>query len=63
MSDFRTTSQKDSYFRAIGATLEALIVAFCRLDTSLSCCWEEGWLIGAVGVEPTAVGLKGLKFI
>ena len=38
---------------AIGATLEALIAAFCRLDKSLSCCWEKGWLVGAVGIEPT----------
>ncbi len=36
---------------AIGATLEALIAAFCRLDKSLSCCWEKGWLVGAVGIE------------
>ncbi len=35
----------------MGATLEALIVAFCRLDNSLSCCWEKGWLVGAVGIE------------
>ena len=44
---------------AIGATLEALIAAFCRLDKSLSCCWEKGWLVGAVGIEPTTFGLKG----
>src|SRR6266404_8492555 len=43
--------RKESYFRAIGATLEALIAAFCRLDKSLSCCWEKGWLVGAVGIE------------
>jgi hypothetical protein len=35
----------------MGATLEALIAAFCRLDKSLSCCWEKGWLVGAVGIE------------
>jgi hypothetical protein len=28
-----------------------LIAAFCRLDKSLSCCWEKGWLVGAVGIE------------
>jgi len=33
------------------ATREALIAAFCRLDKSLSCCWEKGWLVGAVGIE------------
>jgi len=38
---------------AIGATPEALIAAFCRLAKSLSCCWEKGWLVGAVGIEPT----------
>jgi hypothetical protein len=43
---------KDSFFRAVGATLEALIAAFCRLDKSLSCCREKGWLVGAVGIEP-----------
>ena len=35
----------------MGATLEALNAAFCRLDKSLSCCWEKGWLVGAVGIE------------
>lgn len=44
---------------AIGATREALIAAFCRLDKSLSCCWQKGWLVGAVGIEPTTFGLKG----
>src|SRR5260370_19167545 len=34
-----------------GAPPEALIAAFCRLDKSLSCCWEKGWLVGAVGIE------------
>jgi hypothetical protein len=33
------------------ATLEALIAAFCRRDKSLSCCWEKGWLVAAVGIE------------
>jgi hypothetical protein len=28
--------------RAIGATREALLAAFCRLDKSLSYCWEKG---------------------
>jgi hypothetical protein len=36
-----------------------LIAAFCRLDKPLSCCWEKGWLVGAVGIEPTTFGLKG----
>ena len=45
---------------AIGATLEALIAAFCRLDKSLSCCWEKGWLVGAVGIEPTTLNSKAL---
>src|SRR5260370_1054827 len=36
-----------------GCHLEALIAAFCRLDKSLSCCWEKGWLVGAVGKETT----------
>jgi hypothetical protein len=36
----------------MGATLEALIAAFCRLDKSLSCSWEKGRLVGAVGIEP-----------
>ena len=44
---------------AVGATCEALIAAFCRREKSLSCCWEKGWLVGAVGVEPTTFGLKG----
>jgi hypothetical protein len=43
-----------SFIRAMGATLEALIAAFCRLDKSLSCCWEKGWLVGAVGIERTS---------
>jgi hypothetical protein len=47
--------RKDSFIRAIGATLEALIAAFCRLDKSLSYCWEKGWLVGAVGIEPTSL--------
>jgi hypothetical protein len=49
----------DSFIRAMGATLEALIAAFCRPDKSLSCCWKKGWLVGAVGIEPTTFGLKG----
>ena len=36
---------------AVGATCEALIAAFCRREKSLSCCWEKGWLVGAVGIE------------
>jgi hypothetical protein len=52
----------DWFFRAIGATLEALIAAFCRLDKSLSCCWEKGWLVGAVGIELKAT-LKTRKLL
>ncbi len=44
---------------AVGATREALIAAFCRREKSLSYCWEKGWLVGAVGIEPTTFGLKG----
>jgi hypothetical protein len=33
---------QDLVFRAIGATLEALIVAFRRLDKSLSCSRKKG---------------------
>jgi hypothetical protein len=46
----------------MGATLEALIAAFCRLDKSLSCCWEKGWLVGAVGIE-LLVALKTRKLL
>jgi len=48
-------------FRATGATREALflIAAFCRLENSLSCSEHMGWLVGAVGIEPTTFGLKG----
>jgi hypothetical protein len=52
----------DSFIRAMGATLEALIAAFCRLDKSLSCCWEKGWLVGAVGIELEAT-LKARKLL
>jgi hypothetical protein len=46
----------------MGATLEALIAAFCRLDKSLSCPFrEKGWLVGAVGTEPIAHGLTIAK--
>ena len=45
--------------RAIGATLEALIAALCRLDKSISYLEHVGWLVGAVGIEPTTFGLKG----
>jgi hypothetical protein len=58
-SDLRTTTRVSSFFPALGATLEALTAAFCRLGKSLSCCWEKGWLVGAVGIEPTTFGLKG----
>jgi hypothetical protein len=44
----------------MGATLEALIAAFCRLDKSLSCCWEKGWLVGAVGIEIASLLHKDL---
>jgi hypothetical protein len=36
---------------AIGATPEALIAAFCRLEKSLSHSEQMGWLVGAVGIE------------
>src|SRR5271157_6485897 len=49
-----TQGRKDSFFRAIGATPKALIAAFCRREKSLSCCWEKGWLVGAVGIENNA---------
>jgi hypothetical protein len=39
----------------VGATLEALIAAFCRLDKSSSRCGEKGWLVGAVGIENNAI--------
>jgi hypothetical protein len=48
--------------RAKGATQEAhlfLIAAFCRLAKSLSHSEQMGWLVGAVGIEPTTFGLKG----
>jgi hypothetical protein len=51
--------RRESFLRGTGATLEALIAAFCRLDKLLSGCWEKGWLVGAVGIEPTTFGLKG----
>jgi hypothetical protein len=43
--------RRESFLRGTGATLEALIAAFCRLDKLLSGCWEKGWLVGAVGIE------------
>ncbi len=43
---------------AVGATREALIAAFCRLDKSLSCCWGKGWLVGAVGIELMSEALQ-----
>ena len=33
--------------------------AFCRLAKSLSHSEQMGWLVGAVGIEPTTFGLKG----
>jgi hypothetical protein len=36
-----------------------LIAAFCRLAKSLSHSEQMGWLVGAVGIEPTTFGLKG----
>ena len=44
---------------AIGATHEALIAALCRREKSLSYSEQMGWLVGAVGIEPTTFGLKG----
>jgi hypothetical protein len=40
-TDFRATSQ-GFVFRAIGASAEGLIAAFCRLDKSLRGRWEKG---------------------
>ena len=48
--------------RARGTTHEArflLIAAFCRLAKPLSHSEQMGWLVGAVGIEPTTFGLKG----
>jgi hypothetical protein len=45
-----------SFSRAAGATHEArffLIATFCRLAKSLSHSELMGWLVGAVGIEPT----------
>jgi hypothetical protein len=36
-----------------------LIAAFCRFAKSLSHSKQMGWLVGAVGIEPTTFGLKG----
>src|SRR6266566_2027551 len=57
-SSTRRSSARDHYARlpgAIGATREALIAAFCRLAKSLSHSMQMGWLVGAVGIETTAV--------
>jgi hypothetical protein len=35
------------------------IPASCRLAKSLSYYEQMGWLVGAVGIEPTTFGLKG----
>jgi hypothetical protein len=35
------------------------IAAFCRLTKSLNHSQHMGWLVGAVGIEPTTFGLKG----
>ena len=43
--------RRDSFVRAIGATLGALIAAFCRLAKPLSHYEQMGWLVGAVGIE------------
>jgi hypothetical protein len=53
--------RRDSFFRATGATHEALIAAFCRLDESLSHCREKGWLVGAVGIENSPTPIKPCK--
>src|SRR5712691_12662343 len=42
----------DSFIRAMGATLEALIAAFCRRDQSLSHWKEARFLECAMGIEP-----------
>jgi hypothetical protein len=54
--------RRESFLRGTGATLEALIAAFCRLDKLLSGCWEKGWLVGAVGIGLKAV-LKTRKLL
>jgi hypothetical protein len=38
----------------MGATLEALIAAFCRLAKSLNHSEQMGWLVGVVGIEFTS---------
>jgi len=35
-----------------------LIAAFCRLAKSLSHSEQMGWLVGAVGIEPTTLETK-----
>jgi hypothetical protein len=36
-----------------------LFARFCPLALFLSAHRSEGWLVGAVGIEPTTFGLKG----
>jgi len=44
--------KRDSFFRAIGATLEALIAASCRLARMLSCTRQKVSMARAVGSRP-----------
>ena len=47
---------------AVGATLDALIVAFCRREKTLSCYGKTRWMVGAMGIEPTTSLLKLVDF-
>jgi hypothetical protein len=51
-------AKRNKKHEPLGATLEAL-AAFCRLAKPLSHSEQMGWLVGAVGIEPTTFGLKG----
>ncbi len=42
--------------------MRLFIVAFCRLEKSLSYCWVKGWLVGAVGIGLKAT-LKTRKLL
>ncbi len=41
--------------------MRLFIVAFYRLEQSLSYCWVKGWLVGAVGIEKSTISLKPRK--
>jgi hypothetical protein len=53
--------RRDSFIRAIGATREALIAAFCRRDQSLSHWRETRFLERAMGIEPTSEAWEALN--